>query len=206
RKFCEIDAPLGAGFLRPVALLAATLARQRCWIFVYALAESALHPSGKPDRRFTKLVAQTIRRGQRLLPALVARRLQQSKLGGSRTRIEIRRLHSQQPYRRAWFPVVEKQTPHLLENLIVHLRRPVQRMGSRDGGEIFVAQFQLQRTREVSAFAQPAAHHLTEPHQRGLQALGIARIFVESMLVADRFGIDIFSNFIVEPSTRILTA
>ncbi len=94
----------------------------------------------------------------------------------------------------------------MFENLVIHLRRLLEGMRSRDGGEIFVAQFQLQRAREVSAFAQAAAYHLAETHERGLQALGVARVFVEGVLVADRFRIDIFSDLIVEPSTRIFAA
>jgi hypothetical protein len=103
-------------------------------------------------------------------------------------------------------PVGEKQAPRLLENLVVHLRRLVERMRSRDGGEIFVAQFQLQGAREISAFAQAPSYHFAEAHERGLQALGVARVFVEGVLVADRFRVDIFSDFVVEPSTRIFAA
>src|SRR4029077_11389498 len=58
----------------------------------------------------------------------------------------------------------------------------------------------------ISAFAQPPSHHFTETHQRGLQALSVARVFVERMLVADRLGIDYFSNFVIKPSARILAA
>src|ERR1019366_343994 len=185
--------PSSVAFLLATLLLA-TLARQAHRIFVRALAKSAFHPPCEADRRFPKLVAQAIRSRQGLLPTLLPRRLQQVKLGA--TRFEIRRLHSQQSHRRAWLPVIEKQTPRLLKNLVIHLRRLLQRMRSRDGREIFVAQFQLEGARKVSALAQP--------HQRRLQALGVAGVLVERVLVADRFGIDAFSHRVVEPSTRIL--
>src|ERR1035437_7446968 len=61
-------------------LLSASLARQRCRIFVRALAESAFHPPGEADRRFPKLIAQVIGGRQGLLPTLVPRRFQQIKL------------------------------------------------------------------------------------------------------------------------------
>src|SRR6266478_739865 len=77
-------------------------------------------------------------------------------------------------------------------------------MRSRDCREIGVAQFQLEGARKISALTQPPSDHLAEAHQRGLQALGVARILIERMLVADRFGIDAFSNFVIEPSTRVL--
>src|ERR1700730_7836554 len=78
-------------------------------------------------------------------------------------------------------------------------------MGARDGREIGVAQFQLEGARKISALAQPPSNHFTEPHQRGLQSLGVTRVLVERMLVANRFGIDAFSYFVIKPSTRILT-
>src|SRR5258708_27480149 len=78
-------------------------------------------------------------------------------------------------------------------------------MGPRDGCEIGVAQFQLEGARKISALTQPPSNHFTEPHQRGLQALGFARILVGRMLVADRSGIDYFSNFVIKPSASILT-
>jgi len=87
---------------------------------------------------------------------------------------------------------------------MIHLRRLLQRLRSRDGREIFVAQFQLERACKESALAQAPPDHFAEAHQRGLQALGIARVFIEGVLVADRFRIDVFSHFIVEPSSRIL--
>src|SRR5579862_1131115 len=76
-------------------------------------------------------------------------------------------------------------------------------MGPRDGGEILVAQFELNGAREISTLAQPPPNHLAETHQRGLQALGVARVFVERVLVADRLRIYIFAHFIVEPSSSV---
>src|SRR5271155_181648 len=87
--------------------------RQAHRIFVRALAESAFHTSGEADRCFAKLVAQMIGGREGFLPTLLLGRLQQIKLVG--TRIEIRGLHSQQSYRRARLPIVEKQAPRLLE-------------------------------------------------------------------------------------------
>src|ERR1700684_249691 len=92
----------------------------------------------------------------------------------------------------------------VIEDLVVHLGWLLQRMGPRDGREIFVAQFQLEGARKESALAQPPSHHFAKPHQSGLQALGVARIFVESVFVADRFRTDASSHCVVEPSAGVL--
>src|SRR5258706_5096592 len=117
-----------------------------------------------------------------LLP-LLRRRLQHIVRRGAR--LEVRSLHTQQPYRCTLFPVSEEKPPHFLINLRVELGRLFKRMGTRESSEIFVAQFQLDGTREISAFAQSPPYHFTQTHQRGLQTIQLGRVFVVGMLVAD---------------------
>src|SRR5882757_4564989 len=168
-----------------------------------AFAESTFHPGRQPDTRFTKLIAQMVGGLKRLLPALLARRLQQIDL--RRTRFKVRRLHTQQPYRRALFPVSEEKPPYFFINFRVELGRLFERMRARESSEILVAQFQLDGAREISALAQSAANHLAEAHQGRLQAVQLGRVFVVGMFVADGFGIGVFANRAVKPSARILT-
>ena len=95
---------------------------------------------------------------------------------------------------------------YLLENLIVHLRGLIKRMGARDGGEIFVSQFQLDGSRKEATFTQTPRHHFAQAHERGLQALGISGIFIESMFMADGFRIVVLAHRIVKPSSCVFTA
>src|ERR1700692_3571871 len=96
--------------------------------------------------------------------------------------------------------------PRLLEDLIVNLRRLLQRMGARDGGEIFVSQFQLDGTRKDAAFTQTPRYHFAQAHQRRLKALGVTRIFIERVFMTDGFRIDALAYLVVKPPSGIFTA
>ena len=79
-------------------------------------------------------------------------------------------------------------------------------MGSRDGSEVLVAQFQLNGARVQVRFPQAPPHHLGEPHQSRLKLVSIGRVFVISMFVADRFRFGVGADFGIEPSAGILSA
>ena len=139
-----------------------------------------------------------------LLPALTASAFQQIFL--LRFAFKRRRMNSQQAHLRSFTPVLAKQSAHLFENFGVELCGSGQAMSAGDGGEIFVAEFELDGARVQLMFAQPAAHHLGKPHQGGFDLLGIGGVFVVGVFVADGFGIGIGADFAIKPSTSIFAA
>src|SRR4051812_32431021 len=52
--------------------------------------------------------------------------------------------------------------------------------------------------------AQAPPDHLAQAHERGLKLDDISGVLVESMFVADRLGIQISADLVVEPSSSIL--
>src|SRR5208282_2713479 len=99
-----------------------------------------------------------------------------------------------------------KQCARLLEDFGVELRGSGQAVGAGDGGEIFVAQFELDGASMQLVFAQAAALHFGEPHQGGLNLLHIGGVVVVGVFVADGLGIGIGANLVVEPSASIFSA
>ncbi len=79
-------------------------------------------------------------------------------------------------------------------------------MSAGDGREIFVAQFQLDGAGVNIGFAQAAADHFGESHQRGFELRRVGGVFVVGVLVADGFGVGIGADLGVEPSTGIFAA
>jgi len=121
---------------------------------------NAAHSRRQRDGRFTVLVAQTVGRGQRLFPAPVLVFGEQAELrfGG----FERRHVHAQEAHLLPGLPVLTKQRTRLIENFGVDLRGALERVGARDGREIFVAQLQLNGAGVQFVLAQAAAHHLRE--------------------------------------------
>src|SRR3954452_10840170 len=79
-------------------------------------------------------------------------------------------------------------------------------MSARDRGEIRVAQFQLDGPCLEGMLPQTPSHHFGKPRQRGFELLEVGGIFVEGVLVADRFRSLLFADFGVEPAARIESA
>src|SRR5258708_32340160 len=140
---------------------------------------------------------------KRLLPALLAGRFEQLDLRW--TVFKIRSLHAEQAYRHALLPVVQKQASNFFINFGVELRGLLERVSAGERGEVFVTQFELERAGKISAFAQAAAYHFAQAHERGLQAVELGGVFVVSVFVADRLGIGVFGAGRVEPSSGVLT-
>src|SRR2546421_108397 len=53
---------------------------------------------------------------------------------------------------------------------------------------------------------QPASDHFRKPHQRGFELADIGGIFVVSVLVTDGFGVEVSTDFVVEPSAGVFSA
>ncbi len=79
-------------------------------------------------------------------------------------------------------------------------------MGTRQRGEVFVSQLELNSPGVEVGFAQAASNHLGQPHESRFDLRGVRSVFVVGVLVADGLGLGIGSNFIVEPSASIFTA
>ncbi len=117
------------------------LSRQRGGVFVRALSETAFHSCAQRDGALAEFVAQAVGGGQNVLPLFTALIFQEIEL--RRVLPKRRSLHAEQPYLCAFTPVGMKQPLDLLEDFVVELRRRIERVRAGDGGEIFVAQFQL---------------------------------------------------------------
>src|SRR5579863_5532480 len=115
----------------------------------------------------------------------------------------MRRMHAEQADGRAGLPIFVQQRPRLPKNLRVELRSVIERARSSDGREIGVAKLELNGARVDSLLPQPPADHLRQPGERRLQALRVSRIFVEGVLMADGFRVDMVADLAVEPSAGI---
>src|SRR5579859_6374320 len=79
-------------------------------------------------------------------------------------------------------------------------------MGAGNRVKIGSPQFELQRSREETMFAQAPAHLLRKMGKRCLELFGIGGVFVERMFVADGLGIAAIADVCVEPAACVLTA
>src|SRR3974390_1432023 len=104
-------------------------------------------------------------------------------------------MHTKQPNRNSFLPVLAEQSPYLLEDFGVELGWHCKSMSARQGCEVLVAQLQLHGARMKMRFAQPASDHLRKAHERGFKLAYIGGIFVVSVFVADRLGCDIGTDF-----------
>ena len=115
-------------------------------------------------------------------------------------------MNAQQSHLIALAPVLAKQQLDLRKDFVVELRGRRQSVGTGNGGEIAVAQLELQRAGVEAGFALAAAHHLRQTHQRGFQLLEVSSVFVVGMLVADGLDLSIGADFTVEPAAGIFAA
>src|SRR5438105_6799242 len=76
-------------------------------------------------------------------------------------------------------------------------------MGAGDGGEIRIAQLELDGSRLKFLFAQATRHHLREPRQCGFQFVAIGSVFVISVFVTDGFWSLVFADIGIEPAAGI---
>src|SRR5215468_7149060 len=79
-------------------------------------------------------------------------------------------------------------------------------MGAGDGGEVLGTKLQLNRTGMQAVLAQAAADHLGEAHERRFELVDAIGVFVESMLVADRFGTGVLADVGVKPAAGVFAA
>ncbi len=109
------------------------------------LAESSLHPRRQGDAGFAEFVSHPVHGRKGVLPFIVGRAAEQVSL--LRSLPECRRLYSKQSHFGAFAPVGLKEFPNLQVNFVVKLGRDVDGAGAGDGGEILVAQLELQSPR-----------------------------------------------------------
>ena len=76
-------------------------------------------------------------------------------------------VNAEQPYGGAGLPVAAEELADFLVDFGVELRGARHRMGARNGGEVRVAQFELDGARLQRVLAQAASHHFGEPRQGG---------------------------------------
>src|SRR5438067_6143937 len=100
-------------------------------------------------------------------------------------------MHAEQANLRTSTPILTKKRSYLFEDFDIKLSWGRHGMGACDGSEIFIAQLELDGARVQATVGQAATHHLRESHQGSFQLLGISRVFIVGMLVADRLGISI---------------
>src|SRR5438067_1601419 len=112
-------------------------------------------------------------------------------------------MHAEQANLRTSTPILTKKRSYLFEDFDIKLSWGRHGMGACDGSEIFIAQLELDGARVQATVAQAATHHLREAHQGSFQLLGISRVFIVGMLVADRLGISIGPHLAVEPAAGI---
>src|SRR5580692_7502124 len=105
-------------------------------------------------------------------------------------------VYSQQAHGRAVAPVLAEQGSDLLEDFGIELRGSRQAVRPGDGGEIYVAQLELESASMQLLFPQPPAHHFREPHQGRFQLIEVRRILVVGMFVADRLGADVGADLV----------
>ena len=146
---------------------AACFSRQTCGILVHALAEASAHAGSQAHAGFAELVAQAVGGGHRVFPALLAIAFEQIDLIGLRG--ERGGVHAQQAHRDALFPVLAEQRAHLLEDFGIELRRRREGMGAGDGGEIGVAQLELNGARVKLCSRRRRPTISRKPRQRGFE-------------------------------------
>src|SRR5437588_4745112 len=110
---------------------------------------------------------------------------------------------SQQANLYAPLPVFAEQRADLLEDFRIELRRGRESVGTRQRGEVFVSQLELNSAGVEVGLAQAASNHFRQAHQSGLDLGGVRGVFVVSVLVTDRLGFGVGSNFAIEPPARI---
>src|SRR5215471_1096048 len=113
-------------------------------------------------------------------------------------------MYAEQPHRRSRLPVAPEEFANFREDLSIELGRARRRVRARDGGEIRVAQLELDRTGFQTVFAQPPSYHLAEPRESRLQAIYFCGVLVERVLVTDGFRPLPFADLGVVPRARIL--
>src|ERR1035441_9085091 len=175
-----------------------------CGILVNAFAEASAHAGCEAYAGFAEFVAQAIGGGHRIFPSLLAVAFEQVDL--IRLGTERGGLHAEKTNLRALLPILAEEGTDLLEDFRVELGWGRQGVRAGDGGEVFIAEFELDRARVEMGFAQAAAHHLGKSHQGGFELAAVGRVFVVGVLVADGFGADVSSNFGVEPATGIFAS
>ena len=126
------------------------------------LAETAAHSRGKSDTGLSELVSQLVRRGESVLPALLAVPVQQIHLRGLRT--EGRHLHPQQPDLISSLPITSEQSPDLLENFSIELGGAGPTVSAGNGCEILIAELELHRPGVEVGFPQTPSDHLRQSH------------------------------------------
>src|SRR6266849_7014331 len=103
-------------------------------------------------------------------------------------------------------PVFAEERADVFEDFVVELGGRGQSVGPGDGGEIFVAELELNGAGVEFGFAQAASHHLRQTHQRGFELGGVSGVFVVGVFVADGFGVDVGGDFGVEPASGVFSA
>src|SRR6516162_6709191 len=198
----------GAGLLwslTRVFLISRSLPRQAGGVLVSFFAENSAHASGEAHAAFAEAIAEFVGCGESLLPALMAATVEQIELSRRRF-FERRNVHAEQTDCTSLLPVLAEQHADLGEDFGIELRGFGERVRARDGGEVFVAQLELDRAGVQRMFAQAAGDHFAQTHQGGFELHGIGRVFVESVLVADGFRVRMRADFRVEPAAGILAA
>src|SRR5581483_5166440 len=99
-----------------------------------------------------------------------------------------------------------KQAMDLAIDLIVQLRRRLERMRSRDRSEVLVPQLQLQSSRPKVLFPQSATHHGGEAHQCRFELRHVRRVLIVGVLVAYGFRPFVSANLAFEPGPCIFAA
>src|SRR5262249_34423057 len=142
-----------------LAFLNGVLAGQTGRVLVRAFSERTAKAARERDAGFAVFIAQAIGGRQGLLPPLVAIPFQKIQLcvaffeGGN--------VHTEQANGLAFLPIVAEQLSDLIEDLGVELSGDRQRVGTREGAEVFVTEFQLNCTCMQSVLAQAATHHFS---------------------------------------------
>src|SRR5258708_30997476 len=115
-------------------------------------------------------------------------------------------MHSEESNVRSLLPVFAEQSADLLEDFRIELRRGRESVGTRQRGEVFVSQLELNGAGVEVGLAQAASNHLRQAHESGFDLSWIRSVFVVGVLVADGLGLGVRSNFAVEPSAGIFAA
>ena len=184
------------------------------WCFFAALFRAGSRDSRGPSlssgracrRPARRLIRRSGRaacpRAQGLPPALLLSRCRAGSVAPRSTRAPTRCTPSSRTL--PPFQFLRNSMRECFDQLDVELRGVVERDGPREGGEIRVAQLDVDGARVQFVLAQPAADHLRQPRQRRFEQRGVGGIFAERVLVADRFRIFPLADVGVEPAARVL--
>src|SRR5437016_784403 len=109
-------------------------ARQARSVLMHTFAETRLQPATNRHRRLSIFIAQVVRGGECLSPALIALAIEQVQLAFRVA--ERRNVYSQESHRCSLPPICTEKSAHLLENFCIKLGRTRQRVCPRISAEV----------------------------------------------------------------------